>query len=51
MNEHDEIPEDVAYLELVFNGVTHRVAITRGGPALARGRQGGRHGQGQADAR
>ena len=28
MNEHDEIPEDVAYQEFEFDGVTHRVPIT-----------------------
>ena len=28
MSEHDEIPEDVAYLEATFNGVTHRVPVT-----------------------
>ena len=28
MDEHDEIPEDVAYLEATFNGVVHRVPVT-----------------------
>ena len=28
MSEHDEIPEDVAYAEVTFGDVVHRIPVT-----------------------